>query len=748
GGFLRDLRSHRDGRFQLYFLTFKGRDTTDALRQQADRTGGETIPVEGGRPADVLHAFATALSRSQGYEGRLLDKDDAALDPYRGAERIRLLAMVKEEADRPLGDLTLKATSGGRPVPVDVLASPEPHQYEDGGVYHYVAGTYDPTGAEVEVDLEGTDRWKMVALPEYRLTVDMEAFAGACDSGGTQVENRLDVGEDLCLTVELARWTPDGDPEPVGLEVTAGEVEGEVVMTRSTGEVETLVGRGVGELAQFQVQQSDLAAGNYGFRPVIRIRRPSGTELRLPGERRPLEVQTLTLTASPPRLDLGRLFPGGRQRVSGFKVTGNYKARPARVEAFPADALPECVSLGVGTAAVGQSFQLGPEQEYQVVATAEPECGSGASAPQPLDFELRLTFESAEVPPVQVPVSLVFDGTLETLDTRTLTLRSGEYLDLLGEDGGGIPLPGAAEVSESFEARFDPGETWPGDDLALGFLTGGASPKLERKGTEISRAKTFQGERLPRMRVEARPCCDSGLYEGSLMVIPVGGGQAARVPLEVTVEHRWWPCWRPWIVAGVLCLLLFLLLSYLGNMFFSTSLLRADQLAARLVPLRWDDMGGVETHAKGQRHVERLIRKALTPRQRVAAWLGANPLVFGLPGREYAETVELTLVPHNDVHRSMVRLVPERDLFRRLQADPEGGRGKLYARAVGSGVQVFGVPGKGYRYGRLVPKRYEDRAGGDQVPKAKLDTLRREKLLAPVPDRERQEGLGAGWQVG
>ncbi|MEM9598342.1 MAG: vWA domain-containing protein, partial [Acidobacteriota bacterium] len=169
-GFLRDLRSHRDGRFQFYFLTFKGRDTTDALRQLADRTGGETIPVEGGRPADVLHAFATALSRSQGYEGRLLDEVDSKLDPYRGAERIRLLAMVKEEADRPLGDLTLKATSGGRSVPVEVLDSPEPHQYEDGGVYHYVAGTYDPTGAEVEVDLEGTDRWKMVALPEYRLT--------------------------------------------------------------------------------------------------------------------------------------------------------------------------------------------------------------------------------------------------------------------------------------------------------------------------------------------------------------------------------------------------------------------------------------------------------------------------------------------------------------------------------------------------------------------------------------------------
>jgi Mg-chelatase subunit ChlD len=100
--FLGGLRSHEEDLFQFYLLRFVGLDVSPELGALARQTGGDTIEVGSTDPTAILHAFATALSRSQGYEAALLTPEDPEIAAHRGAKRVRLLAVARGQSP-PLG---------------------------------------------------------------------------------------------------------------------------------------------------------------------------------------------------------------------------------------------------------------------------------------------------------------------------------------------------------------------------------------------------------------------------------------------------------------------------------------------------------------------------------------------------------------------------------------------------------------------------------------------------------------------
>src|SRR5690554_2500705 len=70
--FLNGLKSADDELFRFYLLRFDGRAYTRELATLAEQTGGMSIVVNAGDPTGILEPFASALSRSQGYESYLL----------------------------------------------------------------------------------------------------------------------------------------------------------------------------------------------------------------------------------------------------------------------------------------------------------------------------------------------------------------------------------------------------------------------------------------------------------------------------------------------------------------------------------------------------------------------------------------------------------------------------------------------------------------------------------------------------
>ena len=135
---------------------------------------------------------------------------------------------------------------------------------------------------------------------------------------------------------------------------------------------------------------------------------------------------------------------------------------------------------------------------------------------------------------------------------------------------------------------------------------------------------------------------------------------------------------------------------------------------------------------------------------RAKAWVKANPLVFGLPGREYYESVELLLEDSPNVRRSRVRLMEDRDLVSELRADPRRGRGRLYATARG-GTSFYAVPTEDNQVGKFEMKDEFggfDAGGFDDEPfKPELEQVRRRTEFVTILGGKEPDAM-AGWRVG
>jgi hypothetical protein len=197
----------------------------------------------------------------------------------------------------------------------------------------------------------------------------------------------------------------------------------------------------------------------------------------------------------------------------------------------------------------------------------------------------------------------------------------------------------------------------------------------------------------------------------------------------------------------LLLLLLLLAILYLVNMFRNTRWLKPVRVAEKLVPLAWTAHGGTAPLKDHKARVLELVKGSLPWPRRIAAWLRANPLAFGLPGRAYRETLELILQPHRDVSRSAAVLVPRRGFQEAIGRDPAAFTGRLFAVAEGN-VSFLCVPEKDGRIGRMSLDGAAPAQDPDPTRRSAV-RLRGHKLLRhPEEWESHEEGRAAGWQVG
>lgn len=294
-----------------------------------------------------------------------------------------------------------------------------------------------------------------------------------------------------------------------------------------------------------------------------------------------------------------------------------------------------------------------------------------------------------------------------------------------------IDLGGALEGGFLYKAELPPAEV-ARDAVSLGFMVPGEpGADIPLEGERVALAS--RGSSLG-LRAVAGRCC-GGTERWTVELLPPPGSRTSRgpvwpvhLPVEVVVTADPGACRRDWI-----SILVGLVGGFLGvyvlSMKEQSHFLSRKELARRLEALRLDETGSIQNRTAEQLA---LVRQELTFRRRAWNWLRSNPLITGLPGRAYYESVEFHLQAGNKIRQSRLILCPVRELHREVEKHPERAEGRLYASAW-KGLSLFTVPLRG-QAGQF----YLDRPG--DLPRRILWLRGDERLL-----REERSDM-AGWR--
>ncbi len=747
-GFLGQLPAHREGLFQLFLLRFRGRPFAPALQVLAERSDGQVIEVGSEDPAALLEPFADALTRSQGYEAELLTPASHRLTGHQGAHSLRLLAVTRGEGP-PLTFEIEGAAAGAVPG----LAAPThgTHRWAEGEVFRYATAEVRPGSGDLDVRVAGAARgWKIVAVPDYRLAVRLEVGQGLCETRESRGDH-VEAGETLCVVLSVVG---ESGRAVVGDWVRGG-LEARLRLSRQaldggsapdSGSV--LIAEGDGDRAEFFFERPSLEEGTWVLQPLVGLRLGGpGAGRVLPAGLRTVLVSSVRVEVTPREVDFGTLVPGRSAAGEPLRLTGNFPPTAGRLEPLDPAAVPLCVAFRLGEAEQGERVPVAQGQRLVPGVRVGPYCGP-ESFDQSYSVPLRLVLDRAgdrDFPSPTLLARFRLVSEIRIPGQQQIRLPAGETRKIE------LEIATNAARAQELEARL----IGPGND---GSWPGGLTWTLADAG--ILRLDPARGEAaVLAVDVAADACCGRGPHVGRLELRPVGatpGLAAVEIPISVEVVGRgWWACRGPWIVRGLLAAVLLLLLLYLVSMVRNSSFLSREHLAASLVPLRWDPYGAVERDPRPQLEMLAMVRAGLGWSARALAWLRANPLVFGLPGRRYRETVELQLQPERQLDRSRVRLVGGREHLEGLQEQPGPGLGRLFARATGGRQHTFySVPKNGTRIGRLVPEQRVDQVlYGDPdeeaaEPSRVVSHKKRQRLIHPISEKEREEGRAAGWQLG
>lgn len=726
----------------LYYLRFSGTEGSPGLTKLAERSGGEAKPVRRGSPTLILHAFAQALSRSQGYESHFITPQTAQIPGHSGARRVRVLVVAEGEGE----ELGARIRSREGDPAIERLDAGE-HRYPGGRAYRFLSAQYRPVGTPVELEVTGAGAsWQAVVLPEYHLTVDLRLKRGSCDKNGSLLtSNTLAAGTDLCGEIRLLNALG----EPVGVDVTSGRLQGELMHQPPGGQAQSLPANGLAaDRAIFQMDVSALESGPHQVRAAIRATttdREDEDRRIWSDSARTLEVVDRGLDVEPRELTFRKIFPGGDDREY-LAVVGRYSEAEVTLSLADSTPLPPCVSLSFAGRPLGTPVLVKHGKQYEVEALGREGCGSDKVETGRVDLKLRFP-EEMDDQGISIPVHWSFDGAIDELAKKELRVKAGTTTAFPFEIKG---RTGSFEVSVG-SIRGEHAE----NRLEVGFLPrkeSAADPSGNEESSKAGRLLASEWVELGpdgsslSVVVDPAGCCRTGTYRTHLALRPQQSGRPISLPIAVVVEGSWWACWGLWVKRLAVGVFLFLLIFYLFSMATHTRLLNADQLAARLIPLRASGYGGAPRPSADREvdreEVEDFVKAGLSFRERAASWFNANPLVFALPGRRYVETAELYLT--RETSTSSLALAGERDPVQRLKTSSEDAaeqEGRLLVCA-GRPMGFYLVPGRSGRVapGLILQNRQVDASGPRVVP-----LTPGQRLEQPHGDR-RKDGI-VGWQL-
>jgi hypothetical protein len=744
--FLRGLKSHELANFQFYLLRWRGRSFSRSLLEIADRTGGIAVEVGATDPYELLQPLASVLSRSQGYESFMLTPKTTTMAAHVGARRIRLLAVAPD-----LGEdlaFSFEGTEGEPAPPLLGEVRRGMHQFEAARKYRFAAVDYQPGKAPVRVSLSGAGpEYRIVAIPEYKLHTRMTLREGRCGENGRETQV-VDVGASACATLELVN--EDG---VLVSSVVAGPSTRASVAYKGPGTdtASSLPATRKDDSPVFLLERVNLTEGDHVFTPEITLGLGASDKsgVRHMGSPQTLQVSTMRIGMEPARFEFGDLLPGTEQHHT-LKISGNFPVSQGRLNVPTRSDIPSCLTFELSGKSEGQAQAISPGQTYSLDVKVASYCGPNVFRKE-LDSSLVLDFDrvalAAQVPSLVIPFRAALVNDLKVPQVLSVELESGETRDM------SLVVEGSFAKEVAFDAivpEVDEREGWPREKLELFFLDDAGREVLEGELLATHRSVTFgrasDGRVTPlKLRVRSDACCDASVYRTELALVATGQkAPPVRIPVEITVKSAGaWKCYGSTILQVACIALIGLLLLYVYLMFRNTHLIDRQRLGTKLIPLRLSEYGEPEERPNGRSAVQTAIRNQLTLARRVRAWVRANPLVFGLPGKSYREAVRIQLPPAGgNINNIQLEFFGRRSLDEAIAKAPSSFARQLFAE--GSGIRFLGMPHQGTIAGYSIDG-YEAPEADDQATRVRSVGLNNKVLLSNNPDRDPAEL--AGWKL-
>jgi hypothetical protein len=221
-----------------------------------------------------------------------------------------------------------------------------------------------------------------------------------------------------------------------------------------------------------------------------------------------------------------------------------------------------------------------------------------------------------------------------------------------------------------------------------------------------------------------------------------------RIPVEINlVSPGFWACHGKTVIEVLVVAMVLFLLAYAFFMYKQSCFINTRVLAMRIRALRWSEYLSLETRPNQEGEIKNLIRRHLSFGARAKAWLAANPLVIGIPGKRYVETIAVSL--QGSIKDSSLVLQRRRDVRAHLKDPKNFSRYpyKLFCSA--SSTNFFGIPDA---EGRLSGYRIEPSPPRDASPDGtflpKVVDLTGSTLVKGSEFDRPNAGDFAGWRIG
>lgn len=650
--FLSTVKSYSEEKnFKFYLLTFAGRPSTGQLADLSRTTGGEKFSVTGDDPTEILEPFAKAVSRSQGYDAFVLTPSDTRLSAHKAARRVRLLAVAPGEGIA-LG-MSLEANGPGTlPILEAGKTVTGTHRFKDGRPFRFVRAEYRPAGAAVKVSVNaGGASWKAIALPEYRLRLNTEVTAGACEQRGAPIES-IDVGGHACVTVSLTNENGTvldaidlGSRPEIGVAYAApGTAPTDLPAAPSGSQLTTSLTR------------RNLVGGDHVFRPYA-VFSLGGAQARIQGQPRTLQASSRQVLLEPRILTVGDILPGAAF-IKSVTPGGAFPATNTRVTLNPPDSLPKCVKIVVAGVPLGQPFAFAAGNPLDIRVDVEGYCGP-ANIERALTSSLRFEFDSSSgLPARELPLDGRVMYRISVPPVLQVVVDGGKYA------AADFVVTTSASQPTKIPLRILRDANWPDADLALGFPSE-EGRVLEKDGTPVSEGQVDSGR--ARLVAYADACCSAGEHTTRVAFGVEGGDPPLYVPVKITVTGAsLWACNGRRIIYGASGLLGVLLLAGIIRMIRHTHMINPKEL--RIRPMYREDGTG-EPKPESTRKIEDVVTQlalALRKRSWPRAWWSVKPFYTMIRG-DYYHTVQIELSAKK-AEIDSVSEVTTRELYQRVKA--------------------------------------------------------------------------------
>lgn len=321
-------------------------------------------------------------------------------------------------------------------------------------------------------------------------------------------------------------------------------------------------------------------------------------------------------------------------------------------------------------------------------------------------------------------------GGAEELQPIAVTVKGGEFKEII------LDLGTDRRPDLVFEATLDPSADeprWPKDFLQVSLVQ-------DRALVREVRVPYSPGGRKVVLRVTAKHCAPAGHYERDIRFEAADRADTRLTKVAETIPVEFIVAADPtcsWVKGGAIGIALLVVLAgfYLQFMVLNSVFLSPTILASGLALLRRTDSGDLEMHPGLGGELRIQATRQLSPVARARAWLAANPLIFGLPGNRYEETVRIGLARRTDL--LSLAPVPRRRAYEHFRVHPDEARGHLFAKAEKNGsVSFFGMPDSHGQIDRLQPSK--------PLRPDQLAILSNLKLIEAEPGAAHKY---AGWQI-